>query len=600
MTKRRLLWQLYPAFLVLFLVALVGVTWYATSSVETFFNQRAEYELNMRARMVAQAMEGLKGESAPAEVDRLCKRIGKSSEMRVTVIAPGGRVIGDSDAAPATMENHADRPEVEDALARGEGSAARPSPTLHVPMMYFALRSADAEGRPLVIRTAMSMAHADSVVRQIKTRIATAGLVIAVVIVLLTYGVSRRIARPIEDMRTGIRKLAEGDLAHRLHVPDTAELAGLAEVINDLAAQLDARIRTITAQRNEQEAVFAAMVEGVLAIDREDRILRINRAAAGFLSVAPDAARGKAIQEVIRNLDLQRFVSQALSSNAPVEAEIRLRGDAERWLQAHGEPLNDASGRPIGAVIVLHDVTRVRQLEGFRRDFVANVSHELRTPVTSIKGFVETLIDGAMRDPDAADRFLKIVARQVDRLEAIINDLLMLAGLEQRNQSGIEVAETPLVDPLKAAVELCAHKAAARKMEVTLDCPADLSACINAPLIEQAVANLLDNAIKYSEPGRRVRVAAAREHDSAVITVRDEGAGIPPEHLPRIFERFYRVDKGRSRDMGGTGLGLAIVKHIALVHGGGVGVASTPGQGSVFTVTLPLAGPSARAKSHTN
>jgi two-component system phosphate regulon sensor histidine kinase PhoR len=600
MTKKRLLWQLYPAYLILILVALLGVTWYATTSVERFFHERAAYELEMRARLVAQSLESLTAAKDRGEIERLCKRSGKAAEMRVTVILPEGRVLGDSDADAASMENHADRPEFEDALARGDGAAVRPSPTLRIPMMYFALRARDAAGQTVVIRAAMSLAHTDNAVRRLKLRIAAAGLALAAFLTLVTYWVSRRMSRPIEEMRSGIRRLAEGDLAHRLHMPDTAELAGLAEVINEMAAQLDERVRLITAQRNEQEAVFAGMVEGVAAIDREDRILRINRAAAKILGVSPDAARGKAIQEVIRNLDLQRFVAQALSTQGPVEAEIRLRGATERCLQAHGAPLTDAAGRPIGAVIVLHDVTRLRQLEGFRRDFVANVSHELRTPVTSIKGFVETLIDGAARDPDTAAQFLKIIARQVDRLEAIIHDLLTLAGLEQGRQGGIDVAETPLAGPISAAVELCAHKAAARDIQLRVECPADLAACINAPLIEQAVANLVDNAIKYGAPGRPVQVTAAREHHSVVIAVRDEGAGIAAEHLPRVFERFYRVDKGRSRDAGGTGLGLAIVKHIALVHGGGVGVASTPGQGSVFTLTLPLAGPAPRAQGRTN
>ncbi len=591
MTKKRLLWRLYPSVLALILAALFGVTWYAAAVVTRFFHERTGHELEMRARLVGQHVQGIRGTEDPAALDALCKRMGRAAETRITVVLPNGRVLADSEANPAGMENHADRPEIEDALSRGHGAAVRPSPTLAIPMMYFALRIHDVSGQTLVVRTAASLTQAEHVARGLKIRIATAGLVIAALLAAITYAVSRGISRPIEEVRAGVERIAAGDLGHRLHVPDTAELSRLAEAINEMTARLDERLRLITAQRNEQEAVFAGMVEGVVAIDRQEHILRINRAAAEILGVAPETARGKAIAEVVRNLDLQRFVSEALGTTQSVEGEIRLRGAQERWLQAHGAPLLDAGGRAVGAVIVLNDITRLRQLEGFRRDFVANVSHELRTPVTSIKGFVETLLDGAARDPQAAENFLKIVARQVNRLEAIINDLLMLAGLEQQGRVGIEVAETSLREPLQAAADLLAHKAAGKKVEIRVECPPELTACVNAPLIEQAAANLLDNAVKFSEAGRTVRLTATREHDSVAISVRDEGTGIAPEHLPRVFERFYRVDKGRSRDMGGTGLGLAIVKHIALVHGGGVGVSSAPGQGSVFTLTLPLAGP---------
>ena len=255
--------------------------------------------------------------------------------------------------------------------------------------------------------------------------------------------------------------------------------------------------------------------------------------------------------------------------------------------------LHDASGRQMGAVVVLNDVTRIRRLENFRRDFVANVSHELRTPITAIKGFVETLLDGAMREPESAEKFLGIIARQADRLNAIINDLLLLSKLEQQGEQGTVTTESAAIrGVLDAAIELCAFKADRKNIPIQVRCEGTLRAKVNVPLLEQALVNLVDNAVKYSEPGKPVTVEAAlRNGGSLVIQVRDEGRGIEQEHLPRIFERFYRVDKGRSRDMGGTGLGLSIVKHIAQAHGGSVAVQSEPGKGSLFTITLPAAAP---------
>jgi two-component system phosphate regulon sensor histidine kinase PhoR len=272
-----------------------------------------------------------------------------------------------------------------------------------------------------------------------------------------------------------------------------------------------------------------------------------------------------------------------------VEGDIVLRDtEGERFLQAHGTVLRGAQGQEIGALIVLNDVTRLRRLETLRRDFVANVSHELKTPITAIKGFVETLLDGAVDDPENAQRFLQIITRQADRLNAIIDDLLDLSRIEQEaEKGGIPLVRGALRPVLEAAVQACSLNAREKSLAMVLHCSGELAAQINAPLLEQAVVNLLTNAIKYSEPAGRIVVDACQFGDKVMVKVQDWGCGISPEHLPRLFERFYRVDKARSRKQGGTGLGLAIVKHIVQSHGGEVVVHSTPGQGSTFTLMLP-------------
>jgi two-component system phosphate regulon sensor histidine kinase PhoR len=305
------------------------------------------------------------------------------------------------------------------------------------------------------------------------------------------------------------------------------------------------------------------------------------------------------MQEVVRNVALQHLLADAMLRRTPTTAEIVLRGEEERVLQATATPLRDAAERDIGMLVVLNDVTQIRHLENIRRDFVANVSHELKTPITSIKGFVETLRDGALDDRPQAERFLGIVARHADRLHAIIEDLLSLSRLEQGTEIyDIPRTEAAMTDVCGAAMLDCAAKATARQVTIESSCPPDLRARVNAPLLEQALVNLLENAITYSNAGSTVWLTACQAGETLSIDVRDEGIGIPPEHLSRLFERFYRVDKARSREHGGTGLGLAIVKHIAQVHGGQVTVTSTVGQGSTFTMRLPLT-PAAPAELET-
>ncbi|MFO7983656.1 MAG: ATP-binding protein, partial [Desulfuromonadales bacterium] len=399
----------------------------------------------------------------------------------------------------------------------------------------------------------------------------------------------RRITRPLERMKRGAERFARGELGERLPVAASEEIGGLAEAMNHMAAHLDDRIQTVLRQRNEQEAVLSSMVEGVLAVDTEERIMRMNRAAAMLLAVQHMDVKDRPIQEVVRKADLQRFVTRTLQSRRQVEGDLSLNlNGEERHLQAHGTVLRDAAGHEIGALVVLNDVTRLRRLESMRRDFVANVSHELKTPITAIRGSVETLQAGAVENPDDAQRFLGIVSRQSDRLNAIIDDLLALSRIEEGvEEGGLPVEMGAVRDVIHAAVQSCSTSAADKGIDINLFCDEDLRAPINAPLLEQAVVNLLTNAIKYSDPGSRIVVDASFFKANMMIKVQDFGCGIDPEHLPRLFERFYRADRARSRKLGGTGLGLAIVKHIAQAHGGQVNVASTPGEGSTFTLVLP-------------
>ncbi len=333
------------------------------------------------------------------------------------------------------------------------------------------------------------------------------------------------------------------------------------------------------------------MVEGVVAIGAEHEIIALNDSGAKLLGVQREGSVGRSIQEVTRSPELQAFVDEVLSGGRPAEREVSLHEGERRYFHIQGSPVRDGEGRRIGAVVVFHDVTRLKRLERVRRDFVANVSHELKTPTTSIKGFLETLAAGALEDQGKAREFVGIAARQADRLSAIIDDLLTLSMLEEdADERRLETVTVAVAGLLRDAVEICRYAAAEKQVELRLCCAEGLEANINAALIEQAVVNLLDNAIKYSAGGEEVEIAAEADGEGGlVIEVRDHGCGIEEKHLPRLFERFYRVDRARSRKLGGTGLGLAIVKHIAQAHGGTVAVRSRPGEGSTFSLHLPAA-----------
>jgi len=357
--------------------------------------------------------------------------------------------------------------------------------------------------------------------------------------------------------------------------------------MNEMAIQLSDRIDTITEQKNESEAILASMIEGVLAIDATGHLVSMNNAAANLLDVDAEKVQSRNIEEIFRNPDVQKFITDTLAGKGPSETDVFMQADGGRYFHVNGAKLASKTSAA-GAVIVLNDMTRMRRLEEVRRDFVANVSHELKTPITSIKGFVETLLEGAIKEPAQAKRFLQIIAKHSDRLNAIIEDLLSLSRLEiDTQQRSINFEPEKISTVIESAVEFAQVKAQQKQINLDVDCAPDLAAPINAPLMEQAILNLIDNAVKYSDTDSTVSVTVDSDNDNISISVSDTGCGIEKKHLARIFERFYVVDKGRSRKLGGTGLGLAIVKHISNVHGGYVAADSTAGEGSTFTIVLP-------------
>lgn len=416
--------------------------------------------------------------------------------------------------------------------------------------------------------------------------VALIALVASAAAVVVARFLAEPIALSFRSLRALSEELAEGRNPPHASMPSIAEAAELSESLSRLAERFSERLDGVLRINNEQEAVLAGMAEGVLAIDSDHRVISLNRAAGRLLSVNPTEIMGRTLHEIVRNPELLRLVEQILTVRKPAENDIVFRQPDERILQVRGTMLPDSHDRGTGAVFVLNDVTRLRRLENMRRDFAANVSHELKTPITSIKGFIETILDGA--SVDDAKRFMEIIARQADRLDAIIDDLLALSRIEKEAEaSDIVLAPSRLKEVLLGAANDCQVRADERKIRVEIRCADEVFARVNALLLHQAVRNLLENAVKYSEDGGIIHVVGERTAEEVRVSVVDYGCGIAPEHHARLFERFYRVDKARSRKLGGTGLGLAIVKHIVLAHRGRVTVESTPGKGSKFTIHLP-------------
>lgn len=591
MKHRGLVWQVFPCFVAVAAVTVAVTVWYSSRTTRSVIQAETQVGMEGAVRLLAEVLREVPPAEAPQRLQEWVRRARASVPYRLTVIQADGTVLADTEEDPARMENHADRPEVQAARQGLLGRRLGTSPTLRRPMLYVAVPVDPGDPDTAVCRASAPLQALNSQRYAATRRVAAAALVSVLLGALVSLWLSRRLTAPVAAMQAAADRLAQGDLAVRLEGQSSRELHGLATSFNAVALELAERIRSVTRQKEEAEAILASMAEGVVALDAQAIVLRLNQAAADILGMDQDRLRGRSLREAVRSKDLHDLLDRSLADQTPAEGDVVLRRQGnDIHLQVRASSLSHAAAGQPGAVIVFHDVPRLTRLETMRRDFAANVSHEMRTPITSIKGFVETLLDGALDDRADAERFLGIILQHTDRLNALINDLLALAGLERDNAAEpMTLSRQPLRPILAEAVQSRAAAAAARQIAVGLDCPGDLACLANPGLLLQAVLNLLDNAIAYSEPSTRIQIRAASGDKDLRIAVTDQGRGIAAEHLDRIFERFYRVDRARSREAGGTGLGLAITKHIVQAHKGRILVDSTPGQGSTFTIVLPRA-----------
>lgn len=581
--------KLFAALLALIVVSLSAGELYLRPSIENDLLARIRADMSVRLALVTDEARIL---SASSDVndprwDELADRLGPLARTRVTFIDKDGFVKGDSElsgAALAQVENHGSRPEVQDAFAGHAGDSVRYSATLHTRLLYSAIPVPGSAG--MVARLSQPLADVDQAVTRLRTILLVAGALALLVAILLSSGAAVLLSRALRQVTAVARRMAAGELELRTRLTTADEIGELARALDQMAQNLSRSLRELRDDRDLLGRILEAMREGVLVLDSEHRILLFNASVRETLLLDANVVGRPAI-EVVRNAELHALIDASMAGQEPVSGEIEILGLRPRRLLVHVTRL---SGEPRCVLAVLFDVTELRRLETIRKDFVANVSHELRTPIASVISAAETLQTAARSDPQAAANFVDMIERNARRLGELVQDLLDLSRFES---SEYRLSKEPidLARVIEGTLGLQQERASAKGVRITTAlAPALPPVCSDAIALDHVLSNLVDNAIKYCPEGATVSVSAERQNDKVRVTVGDDGPGIEAHHLTRIFERFYRCDPGRSRAMGGTGLGLSIVKHLVEVMGGTVEVESTPGKGSRFSFTVPVAG----------
>ncbi|QDT32915.1 Alkaline phosphatase synthesis sensor protein PhoR [Thalassoglobus polymorphus] len=593
MLSSRLFWKIFGTYAALTLVAALSFVAIQSSRQREIVIEQAQQRLHDSAVILRSRMADSFEKGQTAELQQTLVQLGKQNGTRLTLVTEDGTVIGDSAESPEVMDNHNNREELRLARTSGFGVSQRQSPTLDLPMLNYALRVDQGEQVVGFVRVSMTVKALNAQVDSVQRLIWVTAMTVSIVALVLTYFVVGRLIRPLILLTQSAEAIADGDLRQQVVIPSRDELGALAGAFNLMSQKLSMQIDELhqksaeLAKNSERlETVLGGMVEGVIAVDGDERVLFVNQAANSLLEISTPEIVGRPIWEAVRNPAIQKVVKSALESKGQENIELEIpRSEAIVSLLAAQLP-----GDPCpGVVLVFHDVTDLRRLENIRQEFVSNVSHELKTPLTSIQAYAETLLSGAIDDPDHNRKFLKGIEEQATRLHALILDLLRISRIE----SGADTFEVSTV-PLVETVELCIREHAAicntKSIQLSMQThTGEIYVLADPEGLQTILNNLIDNAINYTPSGGQVSVDWAVQNSMVSIKVKDTGIGIPKDHQKRVFERFYRVDKARSREMGGTGLGLSIVKHLAQEFGGEAEVNSEPGQGSTFTVRLPLA-----------
>ena len=588
--RLNLFWKLGVAFFALLIAVLLPVDYYAERSLRQDYERTGFEQLSAIARIAlaspppASTLSATRLSDSPdlrAWVEKIA-----ASGVRVTVITAEGLVLADSQSDPQTMENHAGRPEIREAFAKGDGHSVRHSVTIKRNLLYYAARYVVPGGPAVVLRFATPLQTVDEEISEFRGRLWLASLVMLLVTGMVSLLISRSFSSRVERLQAFSRRVAESDFR-----PMDADRSGdalevLAVSLNETAARLDRTIRTLTEERNLSSAILGSMVEGVAVVNASERLLFANQGFAEILELDTPPQPGSALVETVRQTELLEAVRAVLKGAPRVEAEIATGTLHERFFAVTVASVR-ATENP-GAVIVLHDITDLRKLERVRRDFVANVTHEFKTPLTSIQGFAETLLAGAMNDPKNHVRFLEIILEHARRLARLTDDLLELSKMDAERLD-LEIGRINVSQFVQSCIETTQRPAAEKNLRISVnlqDSLPDIAA--DRRRLAEVLQNLLDNAIQYTPPGGQIMVAASANGNEVTFTVTDTGIGIPKADQPRIFERFYRVDVARSREVGGTGLGLSIAKHLVEAHGGRIWVDSEIGRGSQFHFTVPV------------
>ena len=579
----RSFWTLFASYAALVLLAAGTIGSLALHQVQNSLQAATQSYLRAQCVLLGPLTADDFANQDPADLKRTLSPLAELNQVRLTLIKRDGTVLFDTGHSALEMESHLGRPEVQEALISGFGKDVRRSATIGVSHTYLAHSPADRNSGVIRVSRSSQMVN-DHISRVLVQVLAGTGLV-ALLALLLGWFVARRMMKPLSTITETALAFERGDLEAKVRNLPKGELGDLGRVLNRMGGEINTRMRELQKDESQLRAMLAGMVEGVLAVDDQDRISFSNAAARQLFDLNQVRVDGQRLWELVRVPGLQKLVDLARSRDEAAHSELGLtRNGAELVFLAKAHRYI-ADGE-IGLVLVFEDITELRRLERVRQDFVANVSHELKTPLTSIRGYVETLMDGALHDEVNNQRFLEKIDQNVKRLGALVADLLSLAQIEER-QANFQLARVDVRTVLNGVLHRAEEEIRAKEITVDLDLPPGPCAVLaNEEGMIQVMENLVGNAIKYTPESGHVWIDFARKEGQAVLTVRDNGVGIPPKDLERIFERFYRVDKARSRDVGGTGLGLSIVKHLVHSMQGEVHVSSALGSGSSFEVKL--------------
>lgn len=590
MLHSRFFWKLYAGYSALILISSAVVGILTSQRVERDARHEIRQSLEIRAMLLKEPATQSLTKAPDVAFQEHIRTLGREIATRLTVIKADGTVIADSDEHPSGMDNHADRPEVLAARSHGIGTATRFSNTLGTRMMYLSLSVRNRDRLLGYVRASLPLSEIDRRLKHLRSVITLGAGSSALFALFLGLLLTRHFVKPLASMIHVAESMSRGDYDKRLPSTRRDEIGKLAQALNRMAERSRIRTDTISADRNKLSAILSGMAEGVIAISRDERVIHLNAVAGKLLGVSPKESLEKPIWQVGHIREVSEILSAALRDETGDQRNLQLATlQKDQFIEMQASPLHDGQGKLVGAVAVLQDVSEIHRLEGVRREFVANASHELKTPITAIRGLVETLIDDKTLPSPKRERFLGKIRDQSIRLSSLVTDLLTLSRLESESRE-LEGVPFDLREVLLELSKTFASTGEERGIAVEIQAPdAPIEVRGDEEALCQLVSNLLDNALKYTPRGGEVRARLLSQDNEAVIEVQDTGIGIEPKDQDRIFERFYRVDKARSRELGGTGLGLSIVKHTALMHGGRVTVDSAPGTGSTFRIYLPLA-----------
>jgi two-component system, OmpR family, phosphate regulon sensor histidine kinase PhoR len=551
--------------------------------IQDFYQDRMNERIEKEASVVAYSLEQsdtADRQAVEETVDELAQRL----DARITIVAEDGEVIAESDADAEEMDNHLDRPEIQGAGDNGNPFVVRFSSTVDRELLYYAeplVIGGEEEG---FLRLGLEMSELNDVYQNVWILLFVSFLIAFIIILAFITKLTNEMIKPIEDARRVANELARGNFQARTYEALDAETGELNRSINVLAENLSQVTKTYESQQERLETLIENMGSGLILINEKGDITLMNRSSSAIFEAEADKWLNKTYYDVIDNKKIIRFVQELFLTERPLRKQIRWsEGIYIRHFDVHGAPIIGQDNKLKGIVLVFHDITELKKLEQARKDFVANVSHELKTPVTSLKGFTETLLDGAMNDEELREKFLTIIARESGRLEDLITDLLELSRIEGEHFQ-LDWQEVDLSELVSEAVTMLSEKASAKKMNLKTKVDGDVVIPGDPARLKQVMINLINNAVVYTPAGGEVIVRIRGQKENVIMEVSDTGIGISKKEIPRIFERFYRVDRARSRNSGGTGLGLAIVKHLAEAHHANLSVESRPGKGTTFRI----------------